>query len=101
MLINIITNLTGSTPQPSVSSLLTTLLYETNLSTTNLSTLLSQFSGSNALGMNIQSVISSLIQSNESSFNITQMINLLNGLLSSNNNKLDVEALSKLANDFR
>lgn len=52
-LTNLIGNLTGSNTQPSVSSLLNNLLSGSSLSTTNLSNLLTQFSGSNASSLNI------------------------------------------------
>jgi len=51
-LTNLITNLTGSITQPSVSSLLNNLLPGSKLSTTNLSNLLTQFSGSNTSSLN-------------------------------------------------
>jgi hypothetical protein len=52
-LTNLITHLIGCLTQPSISSLLNNLLSGSKLSTTNLSTLLTQFSGSNTSSLNI------------------------------------------------
>ena len=95
-LTNLITNLTGSITQPSVSSLLNNLLSGSKLSTTNLSTLLTQFSDSNTSSLNIQNLINSLTQSNGGSFSIPQITNLLSGLLGSNTSNLDLKAISQL-----